>query len=110
MRRGTLSPLPFSQVHHPRPPDRGWLFSWFNPTPVTLRRPMRRLICIAALALLPALVTSAADLSVSLPLGPYYRPGKYLPVRVGGVVPANARAVVTADTGEGAGRTRVDAV
>src|SRR5881398_1102660 len=60
----------------------------------------------------------AADLSISLPLGPYYRPGKYIPVHIvaGAPVPggeywvglsASNVSTAPADVGRGAGLTSV---
>jgi hypothetical protein len=59
-------------------------------------RTVFRLVLVALLAL-PA--WGKADLSISLPLGPYYRPGKYIPVRMTATVlePSDAWAVVAAD-------------
>jgi hypothetical protein len=75
-----------------------------------------RLLALSFLLLLSPF--AAADLSISLPLGPYYRPGKYLPVRITAAVlePGNYRVALAADnvgTGatelsQGAGRTSVN--
>src|SRR5204863_3170938 len=74
------------------------------------------LLLLASFILHPS--SFAADLSISLPLGPYYRPGKYIPVHIVAGAPApggeywvglSASNVSTApaDVGRGAGRTSV---
>src|SRR5881394_2269590 len=80
---------------------------------------MRRLLQILFLSsfLLPP-SSVAADLSISLPLGPYYRPGKYIPVHITAAAPApgaeywvglsaNNVSTAPAEIGRGAVRTSV---
>jgi hypothetical protein len=65
----------------------------------------------------PSSLASPTDLSISLPLGPYFRPGKYVPVRLTGSFPEEANYWVAAaaanvrtrdDISRGAGRTSVN--
>jgi hypothetical protein len=60
---------------------------------------MRTVFRLVLVALLSLPAWGKADLSISLPLGPYYRPGKYIPVRMTATVlePSDAWAVVAAD-------------
>jgi hypothetical protein len=80
---------------------------------------VRAFLIVSAFLLLPsvAVFASPADLSASLPLGPYFRPGKYLPVRLTGSFPEESNywvAVAAAnvktrdDIPRGAGRTSVN--
>jgi hypothetical protein len=82
---------------------------------------MHRLLSIFLLlssAILPHPSFAVADLSVSLPLGPYYRPGKYIPVHVTATLLENTDSwlVVSADNvtsnptdlSLGAGRTSIN--
>jgi hypothetical protein len=77
-----------------------------------------RLLFYSSFILHPSSFAFATDLSISLPLGPYYRPGKYIPVHITAAAPApggdywvglSADNVSTApaDVGRGAGRTSV---
>lgn len=91
-------------------------------TPATaaanIRRDMRLpLLVLALLVLTSSAAAGPSDLSVSLPLGPYFRPGKYLPVRLTGSFPEEANYWVAAvsanvttrdDVSRGAGRTSVN--
>src|SRR5215218_7156539 len=65
----------------------------------------------------PSSLAAPTDLSISLPLGPYYRPGKYIPVRLTGSFPeqsnywvaaASANVTTRDDIPRGAGRTSVN--
>src|SRR5260221_10428609 len=79
---------------------------------------MRNVRLLALLFVLLPSPLAAADLSISLPLGPYYRPGKYLPVRITAAVlePGNYCVALAADNvgtrptelSQGAGRTSVN--
>lgn len=51
----------------------------------------------------------AADLAISLPLGPWYRPGKYVPVRVTATLPEPGAYTLSLAADAGAGRTTLPA-
>jgi len=60
---------------------------------------MRTFLRLLLIAFFTVPAWGAADLSISLPLGPYYRPGKYIPVRMTATLlePSDSWLVVAAD-------------
>ena len=60
------------------------------------------------LALVAGSATRADDLAISLPLGPWYRPGKYLPVRVTATPGDSGPHTLAVSAGEGGPRTTLD--
>jgi hypothetical protein len=92
-----------------------------RPASGTIRQPMHR--CLRILFLLSSFILqhssfAAPDLSVSLPLGPYYRPGKYIPVHISATLLENSDSWLVlaadnvssnpADISLGAGRTSIN--
>src|SRR3954467_6888340 len=80
-----------------------------------------RLFLAATLATVVASqsATAAAELSLSLPLGPYYRPGRYLPVHVTAAfekrgnnwIGVGASSIAgRLDIGKGAGRSGIELI
>lgn len=67
-----------------------------------------RTILVVAL-LLGSAATRADDLTISLPLGPWYRPGKYLPVHVTATLTAADPQTLTISTGPTGVRTTLPA-
>ncbi len=77
--------------------------------------PRLRAVILCCVCSLIAWTSSASDLSVSLPLGPWYRPGKYIPVHISASLSdgphriglAADNVMSPADISKGAGRVSI---